>query len=149
VKKIYRLIIVTLACTGIFEFGMAQSRPSLQRITLSSVTLSIDSVDTPAKMERIRSAVKSYTEVHDFDIKYGNCDFTLDNSQHALDNILQDLKNAGFQVEIYALRENETFTLVPEENCMPSGKKKPDMSEQEVIDKGITRGTPPAPKTDR
>lgn len=127
---------------------MAQSRPSLQRITLSSVTLSIDSVDTPARMNEIRTAVKSYAEVHDFDIKYGNCDFTLDNSQQALDSILQDLSNAGYRVQVYALRENQTFTLVPEESCMPGGREKADMTEEEVIRQGITRGTPP-PKTGR
>jgi hypothetical protein len=127
---------------------MAQSRPSLQRLTLSSVTLSIDSVDSPAKMEQIRASIKAYTQVHDFDIKYGNCDFTLDNSNQILDSILLDLNNAGFRYKIYALRENQTFTLVPEESCMPEGRKKPDMSEKEVIEKGITRGTPP-PKTGR
>jgi hypothetical protein len=148
VKKINRFIIVILACTGIFEFGMAQSQPSLQRVTLSSVTLSIDSVDTPAKMDQIRTAVKAYAQVHDFDIKYGNCDFTLDNSQQTLDNILQDLGNAGYNVQVYALRENQTFTLVPEESCMPGGKEKADMTEEEVIRQGITRGTPP-PKTGR
>lgn len=147
-KKIYRLIIVTLACIGIFEFGMGQSSPSLQRITLSSVTLSIDSVDTQAKMDEIRTAVKSYSQIHDFDIKYGNCDFTLDNSQQTLDNILQDLGNAGYSVQVYALRENQTFTMVPEESCMPGGKEKADMTEEEVIRQGITRGTPP-PKTGR
>ncbi|MEM0996611.1 MAG: hypothetical protein AAGN35_06015 [Bacteroidota bacterium] len=128
--------------------AVAQNGGSLQRITLSSVTLSIDSVDTPEQMTEIRNLVQAYPQVQDFDIKYGNCDFTLDDSEQALQNILVDLGRAGYNAEIYRVNANQTFTYVPEESCVPGNRQKADMSEQEVIEKGITRGTPP-PKNGR
>lgn len=108
----------------------AQSTGSLQRITVTSVTLIMDSVRSGADMELIRSLVTKHPEVKDFDIKNKNCDFTIDNSQNTLDVIFSDLAQQGQPARIYSIAANQTFTRVPEESCMKS--RVPDVKEEDI-----------------
>ncbi|MEM7036857.1 MAG: hypothetical protein AAF570_07760, partial [Bacteroidota bacterium] len=134
---------------GIIPASIFAQNRSLQSVTLTSVTLTIDSVDTQAEMQMVMGTVKAYEEVQDFDIKFAKCNFTLDNSNQILTSILQALENDGFAAKIYRVEENQTFTYVPVRECATEKRNLPDMSEQEVIDKGITRGTPPPPPVER
>ena len=115
---------------------LAQSSGSLQRVTLTSVTLVMDSVKTAADAELVRTKITQHTQVKDFDIKMKNCDFTIDNSNNTLDIIFSDLAQIGQPGRIYAIRENQTFTHVPVENCISGSKQYPDKSEQDVIKEG-------------
>lgn len=119
--------------------AFAQSSGTLQRVTLTSVTLVMDSVTGPQDVELIRSTIQKYKEVKDFDIKNKNCDFTIDNSQNTLDQVFSDLAQVGQPGRIYAIRENQTFTMVPEESCESGKKNLPDKSEEEVKKEGIQR----------
>jgi type 1 fimbria pilin len=119
--------------------AFAQTSGSLQRVTLTSVTLVMDSVKSPNDVELIRSTIQKYQQVKDFDIKGKNCDFTIDNSQSTLDLVFSDLAQVGQPGRIYALRENQTFTIVPEESCESAKRNVPDKSEEEVKKEGIQR----------
>lgn len=110
----------------------AQSGTSLQRITVTSVTIFVDSVRTEADMERVRQAVTKHSEVKDFDIKYTNCNFTIDNTNQTLDVIFSELAQIGQPARIYAIEANQTFTRVPEESCM-SKKNQPDLKEEDYL----------------
>jgi hypothetical protein len=127
----------------VFAFPMialAQSTPSLQRINVTSVTLVMDSVKTEADVQLIRQTIQKHPEVKDFDIKRKNCDFTIDNSKNTLDIIFSDLAQIGQPGRIYSIQANQTFTRVPEENCMKSNV--PEVKEEDVK-KGV------APNGDR
>jgi hypothetical protein len=115
VKKLLLLVVMTIPA---LVFGQAASGTSLQRITVTSVTLVMDSVRTPADMDLIRAEVTKHPEVKDFDIKNKNCDFTIDNTNNTLDVIFSDLAQRGQPARVYSIQANQTFTRVPEENCM-------------------------------
>lgn len=131
--------LLLLVCIAVPTLLLAQGTAgtSLQRITVTSVTLVMDSVRTPADMELIRAEVTKHPEVKDFDIKNKNCDFTIDNSHNTLDEIFSDLAQRGQPARIYAIQANQTFTRVPEENCM--SKKGMDVKQ----DDPKKLGTPP------
>lgn len=117
-------------------FLVAQTSGSLQRVTITSVTLVMDSVKTAADADLVRTEITKRPEVKDFDIKLKNCDFTIDNRNNTLDLIFTDLAQIGQPARIYSIRENQTFTIVPVENCTSGSKTWPNKSEQEVIQEG-------------
>jgi hypothetical protein len=96
----------------------AQTSGSLQKVTVTSVTLTMDSVKTAADAELVKAEIMKHKEVRDFDIKKTNCNFTLDNSGNVLDVIFSDLAQRGQPARVYAIEANQTFTIVPEESCM-------------------------------
>ena len=119
----------------------AQSNGSLQRVTLTSITLLMDSARTPAVYELIRQEITKHPEVKDFDIKAKDCNFTIDNSNNTLDVIFSDLAQRGQPARIYMMEANQTFTRVPEESCLKS--KEPEVKEKDVRKPGAD------PKGDR
>ncbi len=127
-KKLFTLLVFAFPL-----FVLAQSTGSLQRVTLTSVTLVMDSVKTPDDVELIRQEITKRSEVEDFDIKGKNCDFTINNSTNALDLIFSDLAQMGQPARVYAIRENQTFTHVPVENCTSGSNVYPDISEEDAI----------------
>ena len=127
-KQLFSLLIFAFPL-----FLLAQSSGSLQRVTLTSVTLVMDSAKTPDHVALIRQEITKRSEVKDFDIKGKNCDFTLNNSTNTLDLIFSDLAQMGQPARIYAIRENQTFTKVPVENCTSGSNVYPDISEEDAI----------------
>lgn len=124
-KKLLLLLVV------LFPLAVsAQSSGSLQRITVTSVTLLMDSARTPADYELIRAEITKHPEVKDFDIKAKDCNFTIDNSNNTLDVIFSDLAQRGQPARIYMMEANQTFTRVPEENCLKSNV--PEVKEKDV-----------------
>jgi hypothetical protein len=121
--------LLLLICLFVPLSIFAQSGTSLQKISVTSVTLIMDSVQTPADMELVRTEVTKHPEVKDFDIKNKNCNFTIDNSNHTLDIIFSDLAQRGQPARIYAIEANQVFTRVPEENCM--SKKAEEVKEDD------------------
>lgn len=111
---------------------VAQSGTSLQRITVTSVTIIMDSVKTAADVELVRQEITKHAEVKDFDIKNKNCNFTIDNTNNTLDVIFSDLAQRGQPATVYAVEANQTFTHVPEENCM-SKNRQVDVKEEEYL----------------
>ncbi len=126
-KKLFMLV---LLCAPFVLF--AQGGTSLQRITVSSVTLIMDSVHTAADVELIKTEITKHAEVKDFDIKGKNCNFTIDNTHNTLDVIFSDLAQRGQPATVYAIEANQTFTRVPEESCM-SKKGEPDLKEADYL----------------
>jgi hypothetical protein len=110
--------LLLLVCLIVPVTIFAQGGTSLQRIEVTSVTLIMDSVQTAADMELIRTEVTKHAEVKDFDIKNKNCNFTIDNSHNTLDIIFSDLAQRGQPARVYAIEAHQTFTRVPEVSCM-------------------------------
>jgi|GEM_PF-6227901 hypothetical protein len=134
-KKIFGILLCVAAPCLLF----AQST-SLQRIEVTSVTLHLDSVNTIEEMTLVKQAIMAHKEIRDFDIKMKNCNFTMEAGKDKLDQIVDELQVAYRQpVKVYSMRVNEQFTRVPEESCDANKTKRPDMSEQEVKQRGITR----------
>ena len=120
------LVISLLIPVAIF----AQSGTSLQRFTVSSVTLKMDSVRSAADADAIKATITKHAEVQDFDIKLKNCNFTIDNSHNTLDIIFSELAQMGQPARVYSIEANQTFTRVPEENCQKGNV--PDVKEEDV-----------------
>ena len=139
VKYMVRWIVICLALGCVPFVAAAQTSSSLQRMTVTTVTLIMDSVNTVSEMELVRTHITGFKEVQDFDIKMKNCNFTMDNSRNTLEQIVEELKAYQQPATIYAIRSNETFTRVPEESCDAQKRSVPNMSEEEVIKRGITR----------
>lgn len=119
--------------SGLFLLPLAlfaQTSGSLQRVTVTSVTLMMDSVKTAADAELVKAEITKHKEVRDFDIKKTNCNFTLDNSGNVLDVIFSDLAQRGQPARVYAIEANQTFTIVPEESCM--SKKDSEVKEDKA-----------------
>lgn len=125
-----------MGCTHAVQ---AQSASSLQRMTVTTVTIILDSVNTQAEMELVRTHIKGFKEVQDFDIKMKNCNFTMDNSQNILPQILSELLAYKQPATVYAIRANEIFTRVPEESCDSQKREIPNKSEEEVKRSGVVR----------
>jgi hypothetical protein len=135
-KKVLSLVVL------LFPLAMfAQESGSLQRISVTSVTLLMDSARTAADFDLIRAEITKHPEVKDFDIKPKDCNFTIDNSHNTLDIIFSDLAQRGQPARIYMMETNQTFTRVPEENCMKGNV--PDVKEEDVKKPGAD------PKGDR
>lgn len=112
-------------------FTMAQGGTSLQRITVTSVTIFLDSLDTPAEAEMVKTTITKHSEVKDFDLKKTNCNFTIDNSNSTLDGIFSDLEQHGQPVRVYSVEANQTFTRVAEESCLT--KREDELKEAEYL----------------
>ncbi|MFN8394420.1 MAG: hypothetical protein U0176_07080 [Bacteroidia bacterium] len=110
---------------------MAQSSTSLQRITVTSVTIFLDSLDTPTEAEMVKTAITKHTEVKDFDLKKTNCNFTIDNTNNTLDAIFSDLEQHGQPVRVYSVEASQIFTRVAEENCLT--KREEELKEEEYL----------------
>jgi hypothetical protein len=131
-------ILKKLLMLALFVFPLtmfAQSSGSLQRVTLTSITLLMDSARTPADYELIRQEITKHPEVKDFDIKAKDCNFTIDNSNNTLDVIFSDLAQRGQPARIYMIEANQTFTRVPEESCLKSNV--PEVKEKDVKKPGV------------
>jgi hypothetical protein len=135
----FRLIVILLVLMGSSFALQAQTASSLTRMTVTSVTIVLDSVDTQAEMELVRTHIQSFKEVQDFDIKMKKCNFTLDNSNGILTQIFDELKAYKQPVTVYAIRANEVFTRVPEESCDSQKREVPNMTEEEAIRRGVVR----------
>jgi hypothetical protein len=127
---IKKLLFLLLLATPVAMF--AQSGTSLQRITVTSVTIIMDSVRTAADADLVKTEITKHTEVKDFDIKGKNCNFTIENSHNTLDVIFSDLAQRGQPARVYAIEANQTFTRVPEENCQ-SKKGEPELKEADYL----------------
>ena len=126
---------VLLLAVVLFPLAMfAQESGSLQRITVTSVTLMMDSARTQADYDLIRTEITKHPEVKDFDLKRKDCNFTIDNSNNTLDVIFSDLAQRGQPARVYSILTNQTFTRVPEENCMKG--RVPDVKEEDVKQPG-------------
>lgn len=125
-----KLLLVLCSLVPVMMF--AQSGSSLQKITVSSVTLMMDSVRSAADVEAIKTTITKHQEVKDFDIKLKNCNFTIDNSHNTLDVIFSDLAQMGQPARVYSIEANQTFTRVPEENCQ-SKKGEPELKEADYL----------------
>jgi type 1 fimbria pilin len=122
------LLLGILAPAAVF----AQTSGSLQRITVTSVTIIMDSVENAADVELVRQEITKHPEVKDFDIKNKNCNFTIDNTSNTLDIIFSDLAQRGQPARVYAIEANQTFTRVPEENCMTKNRQA-DVKEEDYL----------------
>ncbi len=125
-----KLLLVLCSLVPVMMF--AQTGSSLQKITVSSVTLMMDSVRTAADVDAIKTTITKHQEVKDFDIKSKNCNFTIDNSHNTLDVIFSDLAQMGQPARVYSIEANQTFTRVPEENCQ-SKKGEPELKEADYL----------------
>ena len=134
-----RLIVIVLAIIGFSHTVHAQSASSLQRMTVTTVTIILDSVNTQAEMDLVRTHITGFKEVQDFDIKMKNCNFTMDNSMNILPQILAELQAYRQPATVYAIRANEIFTRVPEESCDAQKREVPNKSEEEVKRSGVVR----------
>lgn len=139
VKIDMRQFIWILFGIGFPLLGMAQGSTSLQRFTVTSVTLIMDSVDTVEEIQLVKQAITAHKEVQDFDVKMKNCNFTMTESPGKLDQIIRELAAYNQPAKIYAARAGEIFTRVAEESCDSRKKQVPNMSEEEVIKRGITK----------
>lgn len=110
---------------------LAQSGTSLQRIKVTSVTIFLDSLDTPAEAEMVKTTITKHSEVKDFDLKKTNCNFTIDNSTNTLDAIFTDLEQHGQPVRVYSVEANQIFTRVSEESCVT--KREDELKEADYL----------------
>jgi peptidoglycan/xylan/chitin deacetylase (PgdA/CDA1 family) len=133
------MIVLLLALSSAALGIQAQTATSLQRMTVTSVTLILDSVKTQADMELVRTHIQSFKQVQDFDIKMKNCNFTMDNSGNVLPQILNELKAYKQPATVYAVRANEIFTRVAEESCDAQKRNIPNMTEEEAKRRGDVR----------
>lgn len=134
-----RLIVILLALFASFTALEAQTATSLSRVTVTSVTIILDSVNTQAEMELVRTHIQSFKEVQDFDIKMKKCNFTVDNSNDVLTQILNELNAYKQPATVYAIRASQIFTRVPEESCDTQKRDIPNMTEEEAKRRGIVR----------
>jgi hypothetical protein len=108
-------------------------------MTVTTVTVTLDSANTQSEMDLVRTHITGYKEVQDFDIKMKRCSFTLDNSQNILPQILSELMAYKQPATVYAMRANQVFTRVPEESCDTQKREVPNKSEEEVKRSGVVR----------
>ena len=113
--KSNKLLLGILFLLGVFQVGFSQQyagRLAENQIEVTTVTMKIPDVKTTEQMDEIRQLVTSHPEVHDFDIKGPKCNFTFEEQPNLFDGIQAEIKNAGYALEIVAVRKNQVFTKV-------------------------------------
>lgn len=133
-KQIVRFAFFAALVFFPFSRAIAQHNEGhVYTFTVSTVSLTIDSIKTMDQLNLVKSLITGNSEVRDFDIKGRKCNFTLDNSGDKLNVILKNLRNAGFKVAVVRNEASQTFTHVPTEAC-DQNNKKDQMSEEEVME---------------
>ncbi|MCB9235885.1 MAG: hypothetical protein H6581_29825 [Bacteroidia bacterium] len=120
------VVFITLFC-GNFTNSYAQAPTK----SVTSVTMSIDTITNVSQMEKARNIILAHSEVDNFDIKLRKCNFTLTNANAAstFQLIKKELQAAGFAVALLDMKSNQVFTTPTVDNCdtrHPARKNDPD-----------------------
>ena len=126
-----RFTLLFLALFGFSGGLMAQENGSLQRVTVTSVTITVDTVQTVEEMEKVAAIVQSWPEVRDFDIKLRKCNFTHTGDPLIYQDIIKKLEQQGYLVNVFRAESGNTFTIVPEESC--EKKQQKEITEEEYL----------------
>ena len=111
----------------------AQGTQSLRRVTVTSVTLRFDSVNTASEAVSVRNLITAHAEVNNFDIKLNKCNFTFTQQAFAINDFLAELEAAGYRATVKDLQPQQTFSYVPEENCMAKENAAADLKEADFV----------------